>query len=389
MKTEKSIVIGLVASILIFTSCKTDRPTLEECISNTNSQAGVSQNVDEKAIKELISNFIEAEGDDEKRKEAAIALGKIGPPAAEAIQDLYPRLYDNIIFIEGSVGDETIKAIAKIAQKKAVPLSYVAINFALQTPDKMDDAIKVVQWGFILDKVGPDAVPCVCEIISSAKDPIISRYYILILDMMKNAVKDKKEMAIETLKIARNHTDQDVRKSAENALASLTSAKQEVKTPEIAQAAKTLEATPTQSVNEDVAFKINKVEITKGPQKFSTLLPGNMSGGRVELKLAEIDRAPEEGNVYVIVTFSVNYSGKDFSFDRDRDLILSDSIAALGCRTSRSKKRVWEPCGSEIRKGAIGIRIYDVPSDRVHTAKIHFLGKEYPIDAYLSKTSGL
>jgi hypothetical protein len=140
------------------------------------------------------------------------------------------------------------------------------------------------------------------------------------------------------------------------------------------QETKKTEVTATPSANDEVTLKIIKVELTQKSQTFLTT--------GIDMKFKLVRTSPQKGSVYVIVTFSVDYSSDKLSYDFAKDLMLSDSEV---CGTGVSG--IWYPC-DEPKKGSIQRRIYEILSSQVRTAKIHFRENDYPIEPFLDKRAG-
>jgi HEAT repeat protein len=159
----------------------------------------------------------------EKRKAAATSLGKMGPAAGASITPLYLSLQGQNAFevaFDGSYPATVATAIANIAQADAVPVSYVI--FRSSQGEKVAPA-DVVIWADVLRRVGPSAVPCICQLVENDKDVRVRTAYVRVLDFMasQNALKEGKAQAETTLNKARSDPDANLRKAAEEASGSL------------------------------------------------------------------------------------------------------------------------------------------------------------------------
>jgi len=164
--------------------------------------------------------------DPEIRKQAAVSLGEMGPRAGAAVTPLLLSLEgENAVlaaFDESYPGAVTT-ALAAILQEDAVLSSAVFMTKGL---DKREKQFFGVIWGMVLTRVGPSAVPCMCQ-FAERKDGNADRtFYLYWLGSMgSGAGEDEKEakgMAEETLRKAISDPDPEVRKAAEDALRRLT-----------------------------------------------------------------------------------------------------------------------------------------------------------------------
>jgi hypothetical protein len=130
------------------------------------------------------------------------------------------------------------------------------------------------------------------------------------------------------------------------------------------------------------AFKVTKVEVTRRRLKF-----GGPFGGVVLVfsdgeKMGPSLKAPKKGQTFVIVSFSLDVPASTLRFDPHKDLILNVSIGfvdACGCDDwTETQSGQYEAGPHE------GRRLYSISSDRLRSAKIHFLGSDYPIEPFLS-----
>jgi hypothetical protein len=154
-------------------------------------------------------------------REAVAALGKLGPEAWAATGPLYSSLRNENAFdatIEGSYVDAVTGALAAISREKAVAQS-LALFKALEGNDR---ATARLLWGTVMRKVGADAVPCLCDLATSAEAPEVVAYYVMILQSLADhgALGGNKSMARESVAKLTTHADNRVREAATEASAS-------------------------------------------------------------------------------------------------------------------------------------------------------------------------
>jgi hypothetical protein len=154
-------------------------------------------------------------------REAVAALAKLGPEAWAATGPLYLSLKNENAFdaaVEGSYVDAVTSSLAAISREKAVAQSLALFKAS----EGNDRAAARLIWGTVMRKVGADAVPCLCDLATSAEAPEVVAYYVMILQSLADhgALGSNKSMAHESITKLMTHADNRVREAATEALAS-------------------------------------------------------------------------------------------------------------------------------------------------------------------------
>jgi hypothetical protein len=147
-------------------------------------------------------------GTDEQRREAAVALGQVGPPAEEALPLLYQALEGKKLTFFGPQDpfvDDVTSAIALIAKGKAVDHAYSLFKMGEGEEEML----------LVILKVGDDAVPSLCKLISPSQDPKTCEWALTWLSLIGDKITKNKQIVVRTLKNASAHKDGEVRKRAE------------------------------------------------------------------------------------------------------------------------------------------------------------------------------
>ena len=147
-----------------------------------------------------------------------IALGILGPKAADAFESIYQSVKGRNPFecaLEDSFCFEAAAALARIAGHNICQKAY-------QETRVDPENASVMVWNIAISEIGSDMVPELCEIVARpGEHPKTTRLFISTLSMMEllGHIKPHEQLAIETLgNVHQNHADETVRQKAKNLL---------------------------------------------------------------------------------------------------------------------------------------------------------------------------
>ena len=160
-------------------------------------------------VEEALGKF--KNGTEDECREAAVALGKRGPAAEKALPELYASLQGRELVLFGRQDpfvDAVTWAIARIAKGKVVDHAYALFNMGKGEP----------MFLLIMARVGDDATPQLCELITPRQDAKTCKWAMTWLDTIKGRLARNRQLAIACLERVSTHEDREVREDANELL---------------------------------------------------------------------------------------------------------------------------------------------------------------------------